>query len=188
MPVTPPPVQPNTPVIPTQRVVTNSTVLTQEIPTPLPPQTFPTIPTNIETPVGIIAPVAVDPTTAVVLPTIPAPNPESVTVAQYTTPTPVVSIPPAPQAAIPPPPVVNTVPSTSSIPFATQPTGAMGISDVQCVALNGILDMQSIEYNVLAKEAFESRGISKQIPSKEELNYDDAVVIIKYGNDKFRKR
>jgi hypothetical protein len=48
--------------------------------------------------------------------------------------------------------------------------------------------MQGIEYEVLATEAFQEKGITKPIPNKEELNYDDAVVIIKYGNDKYRKR
>jgi len=176
------------PVIPTQKVVTNSTMLTQGIPAP---------PVNVQP--NIVEPV--------VLPTIPAPNPELVTVAQYTTPPampilpvpapalpPVVqpvAAPPAPptiNAAIPAPPVVNAIPDTPAVPFATQPTGATNISDVQCVALNGILDMQGIEYEVLATEAFQERGIAKPIPEKEKLNYDDAVVIIKYGNDKFRKR
>ena len=173
LPVAPVPV-PNTPVIPTQRVVTNSTMLTQAVPP---------APVNVQTP-----PTAV-------LPTIPAPNPELVTVAQYATPAAVAPTAPvaqptaAPAPPAPPaPPVVNNIPTTPSVPFATQPTGATNISDVQCVALNGILDMQGIGYDVLAKEAFDAKGITKPIPNKEELNYDDAVVIIKYGNDKYRKR
>jgi len=170
---TPAPV-PNIPVIPTQKVVTNSTTLTQ---------TIPQIPVNAQAPA------------AAVLPTIPAPNPELVTAAQHTTPPPVVPTPvaapaaaPIVNAAIPQLPLVNTSPSTPAVPFATQPTGETNISDVQCVALNGILDMQGIEYEVLATEAFQEKGISKAVPTKEKLNYDDAVVIIKYGNDKFRKR
>jgi hypothetical protein len=171
---------PNIPVIPTQRVVTNSTTLTQAVPP---------APINVPAPP---APVNVQVPPAAVLPTIPAPNPELVTVAQYTTPPVVAPVAPVAQPMVPPvppaPPVINTIPVTPSVPFATQPTGATNISDVQCVALNGILDMQGIEYEVLATEAFQERGITKPIPNKEELNYDDAVVIIKYGNDKYRKR
>ena len=155
------------PVIPTQKVVTSSTVLTQAIPS---------------APIEAPAPPIVQ-TPVVELPKVPVPNQE------MAAPTPITN-PAYAQPVIPvqAPPVINTVPSTPSVPFATQPTEAMGISDVQCVALNGILDMQRIEYDMLAKEAFTERGISRPIPIKEELNYEDAVVIIKYGNDKFRKR
>lgn len=159
--VIPPVAQPNTPVIPTQKVVTSSTVLTQAV-TPAPP--------IVQTPV-------------VELPKVPVPNQEMVAPIAVVQP-----VPTQPIIPVPPAPVINNIPSTPNVPFAAQPTESMGISDVQCVALNGILDMQGIEYDVLAKEAFGARGISKLIPLKEELNYDDAVVIIKYGNDKFRKR
>ena len=37
------------------------------------------------------------------------------------------------------------------------------------------------------KRILEAKGIDKPIPPKESLNYEDAVVIIKYGNDKYRK-
>jgi len=172
--ITPPP---NIPVIPNQKVVTSSTVLTQAVP-----------PAPMGVSNAVVQPVVQAP--VVELPTIPLPNPEMVNVAQHTTPAPVIPVPQEPPVVttVPTQAAVNTTPSTPSVPFATQPTESTGISDVQCVALNGILDMQNIEYNDLAREAFESRGISKPIPLKEELNYDDAVVIIKYGNDKFRKR
>jgi hypothetical protein len=184
LPVVPAPAQPITvPVIPTERVVTSSAVLTQAVP-PAPVNVVPVPTPVVETPVVVETP-------AVELPKVPIPNQaipappaqQPVAAPPLVNTAPAVSIPP-----VPPVPLVNTIPSTPAVPFATQPTETMGISDVQCVALNGILDMQGIEYDVLAKEAFENRGISKQIPTKEQLNYDDAVVIIKYGNDKFRKR
>ena len=77
-------------------------------------------------------------------------------------------------------------PPTPDLPFSTQPNGDH-ISDVQRVALNGILNMRNIEYESLAQEAFEAKGMSKDIPIKEDLSYEDAVVIIKFGNDKYRK-
>ena len=82
--------------------------------------------------------------------------------------------------------VVVATPPTPDLPFSTQPNGDK-ISDVQRVALNGILSMRNIQYEDLAKEAFEFKGITKQIPNKEELSYEDAVVVIKFGNDKYRK-
>lgn len=94
---------------------------------------------------------------------------------------------PAPLPPTPNPPVVNAVPSTPEVPFTDRNEDLIGFSDVQRVALNGILNMRGIKYNDLAKEAFEAKGIDKPIPPKESLNYEDAVVIIKYGNDKYRK-
>lgn len=164
---------PNVPVIPTKRVVTSSTVLTQAVP-----------PASIDVPQQPIVQAPV-----VELPKVPVPNQEIVVPIPVVQPVqPVLPVPPTVNTVVSPAPLVNNIPTTPSVPFATQPTESMGISDVQCVALNGILDMQKIEYDVLAKEAFDEREISKPIPRKEELNYEDAVVIIKYGNDKFRKR
>lgn len=64
------------------------------------------------------------------------------------------------------------------------------ISDVQKAALNSILNFkQGLSYEELAKEAFEANGIIKdQIPEPDNLTYQEAVVVVKYGNDKFRKR
>jgi hypothetical protein len=61
------------------------------------------------------------------------------------------------------------------------------ISDVQKVALNGILTMNNADYNELAAEAFQANGINKPVPPRENLNYDEAVTVIKYGNEKYRK-
>ena len=78
-------------------------------------------------------------------------------------------------------------PAAPSAPFTPQQNGNDKISDVQRVALNGILSMRNINYEDLAKEAFEARGVDKPIPPKENLSYEDAVIVIKYGNDKYRK-
>jgi hypothetical protein len=63
----------------------------------------------------------------------------------------------------------------------------VSISDVQKVALNGILQMNNAVYDDLAAEAFQANSISKPVPPREELSYEEAVVVIKYGNEKFRK-
>lgn len=97
----------------------------------------------------------------------------------------------APVETMPKIPIPNeepsiVVPATPDLPFSIQPNGDK-ISDVQRVALNGILSMRNIQYEDLAKEAFDFKGITKPIPNKEELSYEDAVVVIKFGNDKYRK-
>lgn len=80
-------------------------------------------------------------------------------------------------------------PATPDVPFSKQEGGGNGITDVQRVALNGILSMmKGVSYDDLAKEAFEANGIDKDVPVKENLTYEDAVIVIKYGNDKYRKR
>jgi hypothetical protein len=63
------------------------------------------------------------------------------------------------------------------------------ISDVQRAALHSILQMQKISYEDLVTEAFQANGIVKNpIPQVDQLSYDEAVHVVKYGNDKFRKR
>ena len=89
---------------------------------------------------------------------------------------------PAPATAAP------AVPPTPDLPFSnSEGLGGIGISDVQRVALNGILTMNNADYTELATEAFSANAIDKPIPNKEDLNYDEAVVVIKFGNDKYRK-
>ncbi len=96
---------------------------------------------------------------------------------------------PAPAAA----PAEAAAPETPELPMS-QPAAApsndineVGISDVQRVALNGILTMHSANYDELAREAFDSKGMAQAVPPKENLSYQEAVVVIKYGNDKFKK-
>jgi hypothetical protein len=63
----------------------------------------------------------------------------------------------------------------------------VGISDVQRVALNGLLTMHNANYDELAREAFDNKGMNQPVPVKEQLSYEEAVVVIKYGNDKYKK-
>lgn len=81
----------------------------------------------------------------------------------------------------------------TDMPMSKTPPINMGgpeyISDVQKAALNSILSIQGVEYENLVREAFETNGIIKEaIPNIEELTYLEAVTVVKYGNDKFRKR
>jgi hypothetical protein len=87
-----------------------------------------------------------------------------------------------------PVPAVETVPATPELPFSRDDSlDNVKISDVQKVALNGILTMNNAEYAPLAEEAFAANSIDKPIPNRENLNYEEAVVVIKFGNEKYRK-
>jgi hypothetical protein len=133
-------------------------------------------------------------------PTIPTPAVASVSIPTFPTQSvpnaPVqttVSIPSVPTAnlstQIPPMPTTNPFVQT---PFAVPEvdnTKPLGISDIQKVALGGIISSKGIVFEELVKEAFATNGIVKDpFPSKDDLTYDEAVLIIKYGNDKFRKQ
>lgn len=87
------------------------------------------------------------------------------------------------------PPNTTPAPERPTLPMSNGGGNldAVGISDVQRVALNGILSMNNAKYDELAREAFDSKGMSQAVPPKEQLSYEEAVVVIKYGNDKFRK-
>jgi len=82
---------------------------------------------------------------------------------------------------------------TDSTPMSKTPPISMGgpeyISDVQKAALNSILSIRGVEYATLVSEAFAANGVTKdQIPEADGLTYQEAVMVVKYGNDKFRKR
>jgi hypothetical protein len=63
------------------------------------------------------------------------------------------------------------------------------ISDVQKAALSSILNIKGVEYETLVREAFEANGVVKNpIPVPDDLTYQEAVYVVKYGNDKFRRR
>lgn len=115
-------------------------------------------------------------------------------------------MPPVPTApsvshSIPPFP---TGPSASKTPMSTPatpmspPTSKVGtintgepekISDVQKAALHSILSLKGVDYKTLAKEAFELNGVVKNpIPEADDLTYQEAVYVVKYGNDQYRKR
>lgn len=85
------------------------------------------------------------------------------------------SVSPVSQPAVAPPP-----PATSGEENM--------ISDIQMVALNTVLTMKMLPgetYESLVKDAFEFRGLEvpNPIPKKEDLTYQQAVAVIKYGND-----
>ena len=87
-----------------------------------------------------------------------------------------------------PPPAAEAAPATPDLPFSKDDgLDGIKISDVQKVALNGILTMNNAEYAPLAVEAFTANGIDKTPPSREDLNYEEAVIVIKFGNEKYRK-
>jgi len=94
------------------------------------------------------------------------------------------TIPPMPSI----PPVISTPPLSSKV--GTINTGEPEyISDVQRAALQSILSIKGVEYKTLAKEAFEFNNLSiSPIPEPDKLSYQEAVYVIKFGNDKFRKR
>ena len=98
-----------------------------------------------------------------------------------------------PPAGFTPPPFSggDTKPNIESMNKATgiMMEGPSLISDVQKAALMGILNLKGVEYTTLVSEAFEANSISKgEVPSIDELTYQEAVAVVKYGNDKFRKR
>jgi len=88
------------------------------------------------------------------------------------------------------PPTTNVASAPSLPPVTATPTSSMPnkINDVQTAALDGILELKGIPFEELAKEAFEyNNEEAVNLPTKEELSYQQAVMIIKYGNEKFRK-
>ena len=56
-------------------------------------------------------------------------------------------------------------------------------------ALEGILELPDIDAEVLIKEAFEYGNLdTTNLPTKDKLTYQQALIVIKYGNEKFRKK
>lgn len=101
---------------------------------------------------------------------------------------PVQEVPPAaPATSTPPTP--PPAPSNQELPMTSMGGSTAMISDVQRAALHSILEMQKISYGDLVAEAFQANGINKSpLPAVDQLTYDEAVHVVKYGNDKFRKR
>ena len=101
--------------------------------------------------------------------------------------------PPASSSLPPTPPTGQTVSLKEDMPMSKVTTINTGeveyISDVQKAALESILCIKGAEYESLAKEAFQKNNVpSDVIPKKDELTYQQAVFVVKYGNDKFRRR
>lgn len=87
-------------------------------------------------------------------------------------------------------PEVPNIPPQSTSKAPEIAGDRVGISDVQKAALQSIISIQGVEYNQLVKEAFTLNNIelSGDAPSMEELSYKEAVMVVKHGSDKFRKR
>jgi hypothetical protein len=106
--------------------------------------------------------------------------------------TPSIPTPPPAPASMPLPPTVNL--SANEKPMAAKaPTIHVGepesISDVQKAALHSILSIKGVEYETLVGEAFTANGVVKTpVPGPDDLTYQEAVFVVKYGNDKFRRR
>jgi len=149
---------------------------------------------NVIPPPNTASPMPVPPTMVVQPPTFVVPEP---VVVENTTTFPPPMAPEMPVSAnisltqeLPsiPTPAVNVIPTTPDLPFSKeQGLGSIRISDVQKVALNGILTMNNADYGELALEAFGANGINKPVPNREDLSYEEAVVVIKFGNEKYRK-
>jgi hypothetical protein len=200
-PTAPAPVVPNTPsvVVPPPMTATPPpTPYVQELTAvpnvPAPPTVVvPTVapPTPMPIPAVVETPVVAETTTVFPPPMMPGqPVAASLEIKQEE-PT---IIPVAPTPVIPPTPVpeMPKIPSpnmgVSQAPVAPAPgLETVGISDVQKVALNGILSMNNADYGELANEAFQANSITKVIPPRESLSYEEAVVVIKFGNEKYRK-
>lgn len=95
-----------------------------------------------------------------------------------------------PDVKVPNIPPVPPLPNSGVTAGLTMGGGQTTISDVQMAALQSIISIQGVEYDQLVKDAFDSKGVElpNGIPSMETLSYKDAVMVVKYGNDKFRKR
>ena len=80
-------------------------------------------------------------------------------------------------------------PSNKELPMSSGGGGQSLISDVQKAALQSILNLKGVEYESLAREAFAFNNVVKEpIPAPDKLSYQEAVFVVKFGNDKFRKR
>ena len=95
-----------------------------------------------------------------------------------------------PAVKVPNIPPVPPLPNSGVTAGLTMGGGQTTISDVQMAALQSIISIQGVEYDQLVKDAFDSKGVElpNGIPAMETLSYKDAVMVVKYGNDKFRKR
>ncbi len=99
---------------------------------------------------------------------------------------PIPPVPTVPTDSIPSVPPVST-PSIIDKSELTEESGPEYISNVQKAALQSILNIKNVEYEDLVKKAFELNNMDKEVPTPDMLTYADAVCVIKYGNDKFRR-
>ncbi len=99
-------------------------------------------------------------------------------------------IPPVTKTTNSLPPVSNgTTAQVSVTPPTIESKDDNKINDVQMAALEGILELPDIDAEVLIKEAFEYGNLdTTNLPTKDKLTYQQALIVIKYGNEKFRKK
>jgi len=76
------------------------------------------------------------------------------------------------------PPTQPVETKTNSITQEEMSTGS--VTDVQKVAIQGLLQLKGVEFPALAKEALGTATVPSKV---ENLTYQEAVTIIKYGND-----
>lgn len=78
---------------------------------------------------------------------------------------------------------------TTPVPSKYNSIKSDDISDVQKVALHSILKRLGVDYESLVKEAFEANKMdSSTIPGIDSLTYEQAVNVVRYGNNKFREQ
>ncbi len=112
---------------------------------------------------------------------------------------------PKPESIEPTPPVESTTAVPSSPPTFTAPdsmppapsTPLAGhlepnkpgtVSDVQMAALTGFVELKGFNYQELSQNAFMQAGLPiDAIPKPKDLSYNQAVIIIKHGNEKQRQ-
>ena len=63
-----------------------------------------------------------------------------------------------------------------------------GIRDVQLLAIQAILKLRKVEYTELVTAAFQESGIAaSEIPEIEKLTEEQALEVIRFGNNKYKK-
>lgn len=143
--------------------------------TPAPPaaSAVPAVPTV--PPVETAPPVVNVPTT--LPPKVAAPEVEAKPPAMPKIPTPSNSMPKPPSTG-----GASAMSATNSGPAST-------ITDVQMAALDALLNLRDVKYEDLAQAAFAENKLSlDNIPTKEMLDYKQAVAVISYGNHLYRKQ
>jgi hypothetical protein len=61
-------------------------------------------------------------------------------------------------------------------------------TDVQHKALKGLLALNGISYNDLAREAFRVDGVPQRYPKCKDLTSEQAAIIVRYGNGLYRDK
>jgi hypothetical protein len=121
------------------------------------------------------------------IPVPPTPSPETIN----TTP-PIEFAAPAPETGPPSETLFTKADDVQQQPVAPaghlEPNEPGTISDVQLIVITGFFRDRGFNYQELAQSSFTQAGLPiDAIPEPEDLSYNQAVIIIKYGNDKQRQ-